>query len=107
MNSQSGVEWMARLWGRGLVLAGVLFAPSRGRRDLFTYNASDGIRSLDPAKATDLETMWVVDQMYEGLLEFDADLRVVPALADRWSVSEDGLRYHFKLREATFHDGAP
>lgn len=75
--------------------------------DLFMYNASDGIRSLDPAKATDLETMWVVDQLYEGLLEFDADLRVMPALAETWSVSPDGLRYRFKLREARFHDGSP
>ena len=48
---------------------------------LFTYNASDGIRSLDPGKATDLESMWVVDQLYEGLLELDAELQVQPALA--------------------------
>ena len=64
---------------------------SDAERDLFCYNASDGIRSLDPAKATDLETMWVVDQLYEGLLELDADLRVIPALAEAWSVSDDGL----------------
>ena len=33
------------------------------------------MRSLDPGKATDLEAMWVVDQLYEGLLELDAGLR--------------------------------
>ena len=72
---------------------------------LLTYNASDGIRTLDPAKAMDLETMWAVDQLYEGLLELDADLKVVPALAQTWSVSDDGLVYAFKLRDARFHDG--
>lgn len=83
--------------------------PSSGSdgRHWFVYNASDGIRSLDPGKATDLETLWVVDQLYEGLLELDAGLRVVPALADQWSVSEDGLRHHFHLRDAQFHNGEP
>ena len=76
--------------------------------DLFVYNAADGIRSLDPARATDLETLWIVDQLYEGLLEFDEALHVVPALAESWSVSEDGLTLGFRLRsDAVFHDGAP
>ena len=76
--------------------------------ELFAYNASDGVRSLDPGKATDLESMWVVDQLYEGLLELDAQLDVQPALAEEWSVSEDGLTYAFRLRSgAVFHNGAP
>ena len=82
-------------------------SPSEEQLDLFAYNASDGIRSLDPAKATDLETMWVVDQLYEGLLELDTALQVVPALAKDWSISEDGLVYRFRLRDANFHDGTP
>jgi len=89
------------------VLASCSHGPEGGELDLFTYNAADGIRSLDPARATDLETLWIVDQMYEGLLEFDDDLGVVPALADRWSVSEDGLTYSFGLRPGVlFHDGS-
>jgi len=75
---------------------------------LLTYNASDGVRSLDPGKATDLESMWVVDQLYEGLLEFDEALQLQPALAEAWKVSEDGLTYAFRLRTgASFHNGAP
>lgn len=75
---------------------------------LFTYNASDGVRSIDPGKATDLETMWVVDQLYEGLLELDETLQVKPALAESWSVSDDGLTFGFRLRRgAVFHDGTP
>jgi len=76
------------------------------RKDLFCYNASDGVRSLDPGKATDLETIWVVDQLYEGLLEMDAALQTRPALAEAWSVSGDGLTYAFRLRKsAHFHNG--
>ena len=106
---------LVRSWGsRGgwAVLTFTLFmscaeGPAHKEPRLLTYNASDGIRSLDPGKATDLESMWVVDQLYEGLLELDHELEVKPALAEMWSVSEDGLRYGFRLRQdARFHDGA-
>ena len=102
-----------RGWAWSILLGGVVFAgcseegPGDGL-DLFVYNAADGIRSLDPARATDLETLWIVDQLYEGLLEFDEALHVVPALAESWSVSEDGLTLGFRLRsDAVFHDGSP
>ena len=90
-----------------LLLAGCGAEESGSGVDLFAYNASDGVRSIDPAKATDLETLWVVDQLYEGLLELGEDLDVRPALAERWSVSSDGRVYQFKLRDAQFHDGSP
>lgn len=90
-----------------LLLAGCSTEEGGAALDLFAYNASDGIRSIDPAKATDLETLWVVDQLYEGLLELGEDLEVRPALAERWSVSADGRVYRFKLRGAQFHDGSP
>ena len=100
-------DWFAGAVVAVAVLASCSHGPEGGELDLFTYNAADGIRSLDPARATDLETLWIVDQMYEGLLEFDDDLGVVPALADRWSVSEDGLTYSFGLRPGVlFHDGS-
>nr|NLD40711.1 ABC transporter substrate-binding protein [Actinomycetales bacterium] len=45
--------------------------------------------------------------VYEGLVELDSDGQVQPLLATDWTVSEDGLRYTFTLREGiTFHDGA-
>lgn len=99
--------WFAGAVAATAVLTSCFNGPDDRELDLFTYNAADGIRSLDPARATDLETLWIVDQMYEGLLEFDDDLGVVPALADRWSVSEDGLTYAFGLRPGVqFHDGS-
>ena len=42
----------------------------------------------------------------EGLLDFDYDLNPIPLLATEWSVSDDGLRYTFKLRQnVKWHDG--
>ncbi|MDR2128234.1 MAG: ABC transporter substrate-binding protein [Burkholderiaceae bacterium] len=47
-------------------------------------------------------------KVIEGLLEYDFDLTPKPSLATEWSVSADGLRYTFKLREGVkWHDGKP
>lgn len=42
----------------------------------------------------------------EGLVAFDAQGRVVPALADRWIVTDDGQSYIFRLRDGTWLDGS-
>ncbi|MEZ2410337.1 ABC transporter substrate-binding protein [Bosea sp. RCC_152_1] len=50
----------------------------------------------------------VSGKVLEGLLTYDYDLTPKPQLATEWSVSEDGLRYSFKLREGVlWHDGKP
>lgn len=43
----------------------------------------------------------------EGLVSFDEQGRVIPALADRWIVTDDGLSYIFRLRDGTWADGSP
>ena len=39
-----------------------------------------------------------------GLVDFDADGRVIPGLATSWRASDDGLSYIFRLREARWED---
>jgi peptide/nickel transport system substrate-binding protein len=44
--------------------------------------------------------------VYEGLVKFAADGSVLPALAEGWTISDDGLTYVFKLRaDVRFQDG--
>lgn len=43
----------------------------------------------------------------EGLVGFDAEGQIVPALADRWIVTDDGQSYIFRLRDGTWADGSP
>lgn len=43
----------------------------------------------------------------EGLVGFDAEGRVIPAIAERWIVTDDGLSYIFRLREGIWPDGTP
>lgn len=41
----------------------------------------------------------------EGLVSFDAEGRVIPALADRWIVTDDGRSYIFRLRDGSWKGG--
>lgn len=43
----------------------------------------------------------------EGLVALDERGRVIPALADRWIVTDDGLSYIFRLRDGTWPDKTP
>lgn len=43
----------------------------------------------------------------QGLVAFDAAGQVEPALAERWIVSDDGLSYIFRLRDAEWRKGKP
>jgi ABC-type transport system substrate-binding protein len=43
----------------------------------------------------------------EGLVALDAAGQVVPAIAERWIVTEDGLSYIFRLRDSTWPGGDP
>ena len=44
--------------------------------------------------------------MYEGLVRYDADLKIEPALATEWEVLPNNI-WRFKLRQGVkFHDGA-
>lgn len=73
----------------------------------YTYWLLDAIKSLDPAKNTDVEGSDVLRQLFEGLMNEDETGAMVPGVAESHSVSEDGLTYTFKLREAKWSNGDP
>jgi oligopeptide transport system substrate-binding protein len=54
--------------------------------------------SLDPHKARSWEAMVVLRDLFECLTRLDAKAATVPAAAESWTVSEDGLVYVFRLR---------
>ena len=65
-------------------------------------------QALDPAAVTAVNDFRILMNMYDGLVRYkDGTLEVEPALATEWTISEDGTRYTFTLREGvTFHDGS-
>jgi len=63
--------------------------------------------SLDPHKAVAAGTKEVLFNIFEGLVKPDKDGNLVPAVASGYSISEDGTKYTFTLREGVkFHDGS-
>src|SRR5213596_4007353 len=84
--------------------------PPGSHASLLAYYETYDPRSLDPALSTDVPTGEMVALAYDGLTQFDADGRLLPALADRWTAGQDGSgsRYVFHLRPGVkFHDGTP
>ncbi|WP_255474302.1 ABC transporter substrate-binding protein [Pontibacter qinzhouensis] len=88
----------------------VLLSCSDGTKDetdkkVFKYNQPGALSSLDPAFARNQANIWATTQLYNGLVELDGELKIGPAIAHSWDVSEDGRSYTFYLRDSVFfHD---
>lgn len=71
---------------------------------VFRYNEHANINTLDPAFARTLQDTWVANQLFNGLVQTDSKLNIIPCIAKNWTVSEDGLNYTFTLRnDVYFH----
>jgi len=74
-------------------------------KKIFHYNEQTGIASLDPAFAKNQSVMWAIHQLYNTLVEVDADNQLKPSLAKSWEVADDNLTFIFHLRtDVYFHD---
>ena len=71
---------------------------------VFRYNEHANINTLDPAFSRTLQDTWVCNQLFNGLVQLDSDLNILPSIAKDWIISEDGLIYTFNLRnDIYFH----
>ena len=62
--------------------------------------------TLDPARLRDIYSLAVGQQLFDGLVQFDQTLSIMPALAQFWVASRDGLTWTFTLRKGVkFHHG--
>ena len=74
---------------------------------VFRYNEHKNINTLDPAFSKDLRTIWATTQLFNGLVQLNDSLQVIPDIADKWTISKDGLSYQFNLRtDVQFHKHA-
>ncbi|KQX43053.1 ABC transporter substrate-binding protein [Devosia sp. Root436] len=68
---------------------------------------SQDATGLDPHTQTAFSSLRLLELIYEPLVRLDAKLDVVPAVAESWSFSDDGLTLTFKIdANAKFSDGA-
>ena len=85
---------------------------SRGNRentlDSVVINiGSKTFNTLDPHLASDLHSWFFIRHLGEGLLRYNPDNQLKPALAKSYTVSDDQLSVEFKLRDAQWNDGTP
>lgn len=89
-----------------LASAALLAACSAGQAEVLKWGANRDIGSLDPYSYGDSFTINVLNHTYEGLVRYDKDLKIEPALAVSWEILEDQVTWRFKLRpDVTFHNG--
>ncbi|MFI4997620.1 MAG: ABC transporter substrate-binding protein, partial [Hyphomicrobiales bacterium] len=91
------------------VLGLLAFMPATATKAQVLEVAVDGSPAgLDPHIITAFNSFQIVNgTIYEALTQIDKDLRTAPALAESWTVAQDGKSYSFKLRSnVTFHDGS-
>jgi peptide/nickel transport system substrate-binding protein len=109
MKSPVGKQLVVRALAAGLVAGGLLGGASSAlaAKDSLTLAMVLEPPHLDPtAGAAAAIDEVVYANIFEGLTRIDRDGAVQPALAESWTVSDDGLTYTFKLHEGvTYHDG--
>ncbi len=65
------------------------------------------IRGLDPAGPIDGVSSEAIALLFAGVVELDEQGKVVPGVAESWSLQADGRTYRFALRRGVvMHDGA-
>jgi oligopeptide transport system substrate-binding protein len=68
--------------------------------------------TLDPAVSEDADSATYIVEIFSGLVTYevgsDNRMSIVPDLAEKWDISQDGRTYTFTLRAgAKFHSGKP
>lgn len=82
---------------------------SGNREGIFHISNSAEPETLDPHMSTGVPENNIIMSLFEGLVSaHPTTLEPVPGVAERWEVSEDGLRYRFHIRKnAKWSDGVP
>lgn len=92
-----------------LLLGACLLAPVAAQQkqggDLLFATFSDPLYFV-PFMHADSASSDVVTLMFSGLLKYDKDLKIVPNVAESYTISPDSLTFTFKLRKGVlFHNG--
>lgn len=74
----------------------------------FRFHVTTEPPSLDWTLATDHVSHDFINNIMEGLIQYNDKLQPIPALAEKWEISEDGKRYTFHLQKnVQWSDGQP
>ncbi|WP_199140232.1 ABC transporter substrate-binding protein [Pedobacter sp. ASV12] len=94
----SDIFWIFLL----LLLVSCKGKPENDNKKVFNINLDQNVTSLDPAFARNQNAIWMINQIFNGLVQVDRQLNTVPCIAKSWTTSHDGLVYTFNLRNDVF-----
>ncbi len=80
-------------------------ADPNGGLMVFRFNIYNGLSSLDPAFGAVQSNLWLDNLLFNGLVQLNEKLEILPCIAKTWEISEDLKTYTFHLRnDVFFHD---
>jgi peptide/nickel transport system substrate-binding protein len=101
--------------GQGFLRQGILAAAAAlvlsttaaSAQQTLRYAFQGNLNTLDPQGINETTTLGLQGNVYEGLTKRDKDLKIIPGLAERWEILNNGLTWRFYLRKGVkFHNGA-
>ncbi len=88
-----------------LVAGSGFSAPAQAQQTL-RWAFQGNLNTLDPYGINETTTLGLQGNVYEGLTKRDKDLKIIPGLAERWEILDNGMRWRFYLRKGVkFHNG--
>lgn len=98
-----------------LVCAGIMAlslaacgSSDKGGNKVLTVGCVELKGTFSPLYSSTVYDGYVVDLVYEKLMDFDVNNKISPALAEKYEISKDGKEITFNLRkDAVFSDGTP
>ena len=73
----------------------------RGADKSISYALDKSPSTLDPQYTGEAEAQIVINNTFEGLVRISAEGKIIPGIAESWSISDDGLTYTFNLKPGT------
>ena len=81
-------------------------AEEEAKEMVLTWNLGADPKTLDPQLNSAADGGYIINNTFEGLMG-EVNGKLEPKMAESYEVSEDGLTYTFKLRDAKWSDGKP
>ncbi len=89
-----------------LLISACLFGLNAAVKQELVFVVNDEAEAYDPGLTSETFAAVVIGNSFEGLVKLDQKGQVVPAAAESWTISKDGLTYTFNIRKnAKWSDG--
>lgn len=83
-------------------------AANKAQQNIFSFSIQGDPTTLDPAVSQDVDTNSIMTEVFNGLVQWGADNKIQPCLAESWDIQDGGQKYIFHLRkDVKFSNGQP